>query len=144
MLINKRGYNFIKVILFFAFIREGSFSIKVISERTGITVKVLEQVLLSLKNAGMLASKRGPGGGYTLKKDVSVMSVADILEMSGQKITVMPSGGRGCNTTIDKVLYSAGNGIERQTCRKLKELTVGDLVEEIDEEIGGNKLNYVI
>jgi Rrf2 family protein len=145
MLINKRGYDLIKVVLFFAFTREGSFPVKVVSERTGIAVKVLEQVLLSLKNGGVLASKRGPGGGYTLKKDVGTMSVADILRLSGRKIAVMPPpGGRGCDRTIDKVLYRAGNGIEQETCRRLKELTVGDLVKDIEEEVGENKLNYMI
>ncbi|MBD3296772.1 MAG: hypothetical protein GF392_05335 [Candidatus Omnitrophica bacterium] len=144
MLINKRGYNFIKVLVFFAFTGEGSFPIKQISERLGITPKVLEQILLSLKNTGVLASKRGPGGGYMLEKDVSGMSVADILEISGQEVSVMPPGGGGRGKPIDKVLYHAGGGIQQEVGRRLNKLTVGDLVKDIDGEIGENKLNYVI
>jgi Rrf2 family protein len=42
--------------------------IKDISERENIPAKFLEQILLALKNAGLLQSKMGFGGGYYLAR----------------------------------------------------------------------------
>ncbi|MGA7607127.1 MAG: Rrf2 family transcriptional regulator, partial [Anaerolineales bacterium] len=42
--------------------------IREISEREKIPAKFLEQILLTLKNAGLLHSKMGVGGGYHLAK----------------------------------------------------------------------------
>ncbi len=42
--------------------------IKEISQREQISPKFLEQILLTLKNAGLLHSKMGIGGGYYLAK----------------------------------------------------------------------------
>ena len=42
--------------------------IKQIADREKISAKFLEQILLTLKNAGLLQSKMGFGGGYYLAK----------------------------------------------------------------------------
>jgi Rrf2 family protein len=49
--------------------------IQEVSEAGRIPVKFLEQILLTLRNHGILSSKRGVGGGYTLKRRPSEMSV---------------------------------------------------------------------
>lgn len=56
-------------------------SIQELSARENIPVKFLEQILLSLRHAGLLASKRGAGGGYTLLKAASEVSVAEVLRV---------------------------------------------------------------
>lgn len=43
-------------------------TIKGISERQGISVKYLEQIVTNLTRAGLLRSERGPQGGYMLTK----------------------------------------------------------------------------
>ena len=88
MLIRRSGYYLLKAVLFFAFSKKESFSTKELSKRMGITEKVLEQVLLLLKNKGILASKRGPQGGYRLCCDVSGLTVMDILDMTGKPLDV--------------------------------------------------------
>jgi Rrf2 family protein len=45
--------------------------IREISEREQISTKFLEQILLTLKNAGMLHSRKGVGGGYYLARPPS-------------------------------------------------------------------------
>jgi DNA-binding IscR family transcriptional regulator len=40
--------------------------IRVISERQGVPARYLEQIFQRLRRAGLVTSKRGPGGGYTL------------------------------------------------------------------------------
>ena len=41
-------------------------SVRDIAERTGLPQPYLEQILLALKGAGLVRSKRGVGGGYVL------------------------------------------------------------------------------
>ncbi len=54
-----------------------------IAVRQHIPVEFLEQILLALKRAGLLSSKRGAKGGYRLikqPKDISLGSVIRILD----------------------------------------------------------------
>jgi Rrf2 family cysteine metabolism transcriptional repressor len=50
-----------------------------IAARQGIPQRYLEQVLLSLKRAGILGSKRGSAGGYQLTRPPEQVSVGDVL-----------------------------------------------------------------
>jgi Rrf2 family protein len=52
-----------------------------LSNSESIPIKFLEQILLSLKKAGTLRSKRGASGGYYLEKDPSEISLGSILEI---------------------------------------------------------------
>lgn len=55
--------------------------IKDIAERQQIPAKYLEQILLALKNAGLLNSKMGAGGGYYLAKPASQISLGQIVRV---------------------------------------------------------------
>jgi Rrf2 family protein len=57
----------------------GIFQIKDIAEREKIPPKFLEQILLTLKNAGLLNSKMGVGGGYYLSKPPSEVTLGQII-----------------------------------------------------------------
>ena len=46
----------------------GPTSVRDIAERTGLPQPYLEQILLALKGAGLVRSKRGVGGGYVLNR----------------------------------------------------------------------------
>ena len=54
-----------------------------ISKKESIPIKFLEQILLNLKNNGILNSKRGAKGGYLLAKskdDISIGMILDIID----------------------------------------------------------------
>jgi Rrf2 family protein len=53
--------------------------IKEIAERENIPLKFLEQILLTLKNAGLLHSKMGVGGGYYLAHPPSEITLGQIV-----------------------------------------------------------------
>ena len=53
--------------------------IKEIAQREQISAKFLEQILLTLKNAGMLHSKMGLGGGYYLARPASEITLGQIF-----------------------------------------------------------------
>jgi Rrf2 family protein len=55
--------------------------IKEISVREQISPKFLEQILLTLKNAGLLHSKMGVGGGYYLARPASEITLGQIFRV---------------------------------------------------------------
>ena len=55
-----------------------------IAERQNIPLKFLQQILVSLKAAGFVASRKGPGGGYSLaRKPESITLGAVVRAMDG-------------------------------------------------------------
>lgn len=57
----------------------GPTSVRDIAERTGLPQPYLEQILLALKGAGLVRSKRGVGGGYVLARDPSEITLSQIV-----------------------------------------------------------------
>ena len=55
--------------------------IKDISAQEKIPTKYLEQILLALKNAGLLQSKMGVGGGYYLAKSPEQINLGQIIRV---------------------------------------------------------------
>lgn len=54
-------------------------SINSIAARQGISERYLEQLMTLLKKAGLVKSIRGAGGGYVLAKEISEVSVGEVL-----------------------------------------------------------------
>lgn len=59
----------------------GVVQIKEIAQREKIPAKFLEQILLTLKNAGLLHSKMGIGGGYYLARPAAEISLGHIVRI---------------------------------------------------------------
>ena len=55
-----------------------------------IPKKFLEQILLDLRNAGLLYSKKGAGGGYSLIKDPKDIFLVQVLRITGGPIALLP------------------------------------------------------
>jgi Rrf2 family protein len=51
-----------------------------ISKRYGIPLEYLFKILQQFVKAGILHSKRGPGGGYSLAKPLKKVSMLDVIE----------------------------------------------------------------
>jgi Rrf2 family transcriptional regulator, iron-sulfur cluster assembly transcription factor len=58
-----------------------SFSIQEIAAAENIPLKFLEQILLALKNGGLLRSKRGVGGGYQFQKTPSRITLGEVITL---------------------------------------------------------------
>jgi len=55
--------------------------IREISKAQYIPQRFLEQILLQLKRAGYLRSRKGPGGGYYLSKAPDEITVAEVIRV---------------------------------------------------------------
>jgi len=58
-----------------------TFSIQDIAANERIPLKFLEQILLVLKNGGLLRSKRGVGGGYQFQKAPLRITLGEIIQL---------------------------------------------------------------
>ena len=59
---------------------EGPVRIRDISEREGISVKYLEQLVIPLKQANFIKSIRGPKGGHMLARSPEEITVGDVVK----------------------------------------------------------------
>jgi Rrf2 family protein len=64
--------------------------ISVISSSENISLKFLESILLTLRKAGFLGSKKGKGGGYYLLKEAKNISIAEIYRVLEGPIALVP------------------------------------------------------
>ena len=61
-----------------------------IAEKERIPKKFLETILLDMKNAGILNSKKGKGGGYYLIKHPADVNLAEIIRYFDGAIGLLP------------------------------------------------------
>jgi Rrf2 family protein len=69
---------------------EGPILISEIAKKKRIPLKFLENILLELKKAGVLDSKKGKGGGYFIKADPAKTSVASVIRIVDGPIAMLP------------------------------------------------------
>jgi Rrf2 family protein len=66
----------------------GPTSVRDIAERTALPQPYLEQILLALKGAGLVKSKRGVGGGYVLAREPESIRLSEIVSAVDGPITL--------------------------------------------------------
>ena len=87
MRLSKRGEYGLRAMIFIATTLHsnqadnGLVQIKDIAEKENIPAKYLEQILLTLKNAGLLHSKMGVGGGYYLARPTGEINLGQIFRV---------------------------------------------------------------
>ncbi len=69
---------------------EGPVLISDISIKKKIPIKFLETILLELKQAGILDSKKGKGGGYYLLQSPHKVTLAQAIRLVGGPIALLP------------------------------------------------------
>lgn len=69
---------------------KGPTLISQVAESGNIPRKFLEAILLDLKRAGILGSKKGKGGGYYLLKSPDEVNVADVMRLFDGPIALLP------------------------------------------------------
>ena len=70
--------------------KKGPVLISDIAKKKKIPLKFLENILLELKKAGILDSKKGKGGGYFLAQDPAKVKAAAIIRLVNGPIAMLP------------------------------------------------------
>ncbi len=105
-----------------------------ISKRKKIPKKYLEQILLSLKRAGLLKSKRGAGGGYMLSKPPSKISIAEVVRLMDGALAPVESVSKyfyePSPIEKNKQLMGLFRNIRDYVSNKLEKTTFADLIKK--------------
>jgi len=114
-----------------------TFQIKELAERNRIPKKFLELILLELKNAGIVESRRGVGGGYLLVRRPEEIRSSEIIEaIEGPVAPAKVRKGRGRKTS-GKDSSSAVSRLVRETSEAIVSVldrwTLADLAREEQE-----------
>ena len=72
----------------------GPVTLSGISQRQGISLSYLEQLFGRLRRHALVDSVRGPGGGYTIARDLDKVSVAEIVTAVDETLDATQCGGR--------------------------------------------------
>ncbi|TSE27504.1 HTH-type transcriptional regulator IscR [Tepidimonas sediminis] len=72
----------------------GPVTLAAISQRQHISLSYLEQLFGKLRRHKLVESTRGPGGGYTLGRKASEITVADIILSVDEPIDATQCGGK--------------------------------------------------
>jgi Rrf2 family protein len=71
-------------------VRTGPVLIVDLAERERIPRKFLETILLELKNAGILQSKKGKGGGYGLARSPERITIGEVIRVVDGPLAPLP------------------------------------------------------
>ena len=80
MKLSNKGRYAVRALFDIAFFNEGRpTQVKDIAERQSIPPRFLEQIFQDLKRAGIVGSKRGPQGGYSLTRRSEEIRLGDVI-----------------------------------------------------------------
>jgi Rrf2 family protein len=106
-----------------------------IAQEDKIPKKFLEQILLELRNAGLLVSKKGAGGGYSLNKDPNDIFLTQILRITGGPIALLPCVSlnfyQRCEECIDEKtcgIRDVFTDVRNASLKILSETSIADVI----------------
>ena len=111
--------------------------IEEISSEENIPKKFLEAILLELRKAGYLGSKKGKGGGYYLLKPADKITMAEVMRLFDGAIALVPCVAHkyyeACEECVDEItcpIREVFRVIREQTVATLKDNTFAVLLEK--------------
>ena len=106
-------------------------SVRDIAERTGLPKPYLEQILLALKGAGLVRSKRGVGGGYILARAPEEITLGQIVSAVDGPIQAgdfgEPHQNGACDHEGQCVLLAVWSEVGRHMRHHLDSFTLADM-----------------
>jgi Rrf2 family protein len=114
-----------------------------IANRQSIPEPYLDQLLTSLRRAGIIRSVRGPQGGHSLVRDPHELKLSEVivaLEGSLAPIACLDDP-TGCPKGTKCCVHSVWEEVHQATLRVLEGVSIGDLA---DRERESNVARYAI
>lgn len=147
MRLSKKTEYALRALMYSARFPEGTtFQIRDLAEKNGIPKKFLELILLELKNAGMLTSRRGVGGGYLLARRPDSIRSTEIIEVfegpmtgRGWKKEAGKKEEKDASPAVSRLVEEASGAATAVFSR----WTLADLVREEDEATERRRRNVM-
>jgi len=107
-------------------------AVRDIAERTGLPQPYLEQILLALKGAGLVRSKRGVGGGYVLARSPQEITLSQIVSAVDGPIVAgdfgVPHENGACDHEGQCVLLTVWADVGQHMRTHLDSFNLADMV----------------
>ncbi|WFA09166.1 Rrf2 family transcriptional regulator [Tissierella sp. Yu-01] len=116
-----------------------------ISESLGISKIYLEQIFSALKKSGIVNSIKGPQGGYQLSKSPKELSVLDVLLVTEAVLfekaePTVENKSPNLEAALHSIVF---NPLDECINKKLKDISIKDLLEESTRNKGDNYIFYI-
>ena len=148
MRISAKGEYAIKAMLDLALTYgKGLIPIQDIAVRQGIPQRYLEQVLLLLKRAGFLESRRGSAGGYQLSRsphDITVGAVLSAMEGSLERAQAAQRAGRRPASDHSRDLEELWSEISAAVSGVVDRISFADLCRRVEQRRSAARPMYHI
>ncbi len=110
-----------------------------IASRQSIPEPYLHQLLLALRNAGLVRSVRGPRGGHALARDPESLTLAEVLEaLEGPIAQDCSDDVAACAQRDGCALRLVWRGVDQATKRILSATTIAQLAsKQVGSPAGG-------
>jgi Rrf2 family iron-sulfur cluster assembly transcriptional regulator len=114
----------------------GPVTLASISQRQDISLSYLEQLFGKLRRHELVASTRGPGGGYTMGRPMSEISVADVICAVDEPLDATQCGGKeNCDNDQRCMTHDLWANLNRVMIDFLDSVTLQQLVDEQRERL---------
>jgi len=111
-----------------------------IAARQAIPERYLEQMMTSLRRAGILRSIRGARGGYQLAKAAEQIRLSEVIRcLEGEHHSSDPSSG----STELQVINALAEDLRRQRFIQLEATTLADLLQERDARLQAEAMYFI-
>jgi Rrf2 family transcriptional regulator, iron-sulfur cluster assembly transcription factor len=148
--LSNKGRYAVRALFDIAYFNEGrATQAKDIAERQGIPPRFLEQIFQDLKRAGIVASKRGPQGGYALASDARQIRLGDVVRALEGPL-VLSEGAAAANRTEDgvRVTEAVFEDLSRRIEACFDAVSLSDICERARslgvQRPSGERYSYVI
>ena len=109
----------------------GTMRLSDIAERQGLSLSYLEQLFARLRREGLVASVRGPGGGYRLAQSHGELSIGKIIDAVNERLDVTRCGGKGdCQQGDTCLTHHLWTELSDNLHQFLHRITIADLLRE--------------
>jgi Rrf2 family protein len=150
--LSNKGRYAVRAVFDIAFFNDGRpTQVKDIAERQDIPPRFLEQIFQDLKRSGVVGSKRGPQGGYSLLRAPEEISIGDVLRVTEGPVVLIEEPDADAKRgppTARQVAESAFEDLSTQIQGCLDSVTLADLCQRAERhgvrKPGGSRLVYMI
>lgn len=124
---------------------QGPINLSEISARQDISLSYLEQLFSRLRKQGLVISSRGPGGGYSLGRDSSDISVSDVIRAVDETVDATRCHGKkNCHGEERCLTHELWEDLSNEITGFLSGISLASLVERSSIRKAAEKREHIL
>lgn len=107
----------------------GPVSVSDVAERQGLSPSYLEKLFSNLKKKGLVAGRKGPGGGYKLTESSHLITIANVIDAVNETVDATKCGGsKNCRGQGRCITHDLWAGLSNEIRNFLEGVSLSQLV----------------